>query len=181
VKARFLLNVRWILAAALLPLMLLGLYVLAMQVYEGFRYDPSYFAAEYAAKYDTPGAVAKSLETALQIGDRALMSELEGRQAAALKAMPSLVFIMLWDRTDRYYTYLYVNRDTYERHTYHVEQVQGRYVVTPADAYYYLHAGRWMGVFVPAAITWWVLELFAVLLVWIYRLSTHLREQMYGG
>jgi hypothetical protein len=181
VKARPYTGLRWILVAVLLPLMLLGLYVLGMQVYGGLRYDLAYFAPEYVEKYNTPGSTAKAIETALQNGDRALMAELQGRRPAAFEAMPNLVFIMLQERTARYNTYLYLNRDTYERYTYHVEKVRGRYVVTPPDAYYYLHSGRWIDIFLPAAIGWWVLDLAALLVVWFYRLSARMREQMYGG
>jgi hypothetical protein len=161
--------------------MLLGLYVLAMQVHGALRYDVAYFAPEYAASYSSPGSVAKALETALQTGNRTLMAELQGRRSAPVKAMPNLVFVMLQEHTDRYYSYLYLNRDTYERYIYYVELVRGRYVVTPPDAYYYLHSGRWIAVFVPGAIAWWALELGVVLVTWIYRLSTHMRERMYGG
>jgi hypothetical protein len=179
-KPRRFIDFRWVVLAALLPFMLLGLYVLSIYAYEMVRYDPAYFGQAYVARYDTPGATARALEKALQTGDRALMSELQGREAAAFKPMPNLVFIMLWERTDRYYTYLYLDRETYERHTYYVEKVRERFVVTPPDAYYYLHSGRWVVVFLPLAIAWWVLEVIVVLAVWLYRLSARMREQMYG-
>jgi hypothetical protein len=161
--------------------MLLGLYGLAMQVHGALRYHRAYFAPEEVASYGSPASVAKALETALQTGDRTLLAELQGRRSAVVRAMPNLVFVMLQERTDRYYTYLYLNRDTYERYIYYVELVRGRYVVTPPDAYYYLHSGRWIAIFVPTAIAWWALGLGVVLVTWIYRLSTHMREQEYGG
>jgi hypothetical protein len=173
--------VRWAVVGVLLPFMLLGLYGLVTQVYGLLRYDPAYFAPEYAQKYETPGSAARAVETALQTGDRPLMSELEGRQAAKLAAMPDVIFVMLEGRTPRYSTYLYVNRDTYDRVRYHVEQVRGRYVVTPSDLYYYLHSGRWIDIFVPAAAGWWALEFAVLLALGFYRLSARMREQMYGG
>jgi hypothetical protein len=180
VKTRSWTGVRWILVGGLLPLMLLGLYVLAIGFYGVLRYDPAYFATEYAQKYSTPASTAKGIESALQNGDRALMAELQGRRAASLTAMPNLVFVMLEERTARYSTYLYLDRDTYEQYTYHVERVRGRYVVTPPDAYYYLHSGQWREVFVPVAVGWWAVELFFVLAWWFYRLSARRRAEMYG-
>lgn len=171
----------WIVAAALLPLMLLGLYGLVMQVYGLLRYEPAYLWPDYAQKYDSPGAAAKAVEVALQTGDRALMSELQGRRVRAFKAMPNVVFVMLEERTPRYSTYLYLDRDTYDQYRYHVEEVNGRYVVTPSDLYYCLHSGRWIETFVPAAAVWWALEIVALLAVGFYRLSAHKRKQMYGG
>jgi hypothetical protein len=181
VKARRYGSFGWVVAIGLLPLMLLGLYVLAMQVYSRLRYTWAYFTPEYTAKYDTPGSVAKALETALQTGDRAMMAELKGRRSSPFEAMPNMVFVMLQERTDRYSTYLYLDRETYDRYTFYMEKVRGRYVVTPPNAYYYLHSGKWIGVFVPISIAWWVVELLVVLALSLYRLSTRVREQMYGG
>jgi hypothetical protein len=172
---------RWPVFVALLPLMLLGLYVLGMQLYGAVRLDPAYFTPEYVAQYNDPASIAKALERSLQTGNHTLMAALQGRPVASFTALPSLVFVMLQDRNDRYYTYLYVNRETYERYIYHIENIRGRYVVTPSDAYYYLHSGQWITFFVPAAIAWWLIELLALLALWLYRLSARMREQMYGG
>lgn len=161
--------------------MLLGLYALVMQVHGRLRYVAAYFAPEYVAKYSTPEATAKALETALQRGDRALMAELQGRRVAAFDARPNLIFVMLRERTDRYYTYWYLDRETYERYAYYLEKVRGRYVVTPPDAYYYLHSGQWILVFLPATATWWAVEIVVLLSTFLYRFSTRMREQMYGG
>ncbi len=180
--ARKYVNVRWVVAAALFPLVLLGLYALAMQIYSQVRFDPDYFAPEYREKYDTPGAVARTLEKALQSEDEALLAELQGRlRPASFTANPNIIFIMLWERSDRFFTYLYLDMQTYERQIYHFEKVRGRYVVTPPDAYYYLYSGRWVVGFVPVAIAWWLLEIVVVLAVWLYRLSARMREQMYGA
>ena len=175
-------NLRWVLAAALLPLVLAGLFVLVVQVQGLRRYDPVYFSEVYAERYDTPGAVARALEGALQTNDRALLAELQGlRWLAAFKTSPKLIFVMLWERGDRYISYLYFEMDTYKRHMHYVEQVGERWVVSPPDAYYYLHSGRWLVVFSPLAIVWWLLEIVVTLAVLVYRLSARLRAQMYGG
>jgi hypothetical protein len=161
--------------------MLLGLYVLAVEIHGLVRYDPAYFTSEYTSRYDTPGAVARALESALQTGDGALLAELQGRRNAAKFHMsPNMMFVMLWEYTDRYYTYLYFDTDTYRRYAYHVEEMQERYVITHPDAYYYLHSGRWLVVFLPVALTWWSVETVVVLGVWIHRLSARARQKMYG-
>ena len=48
----------------LTPVLLAGLYILAVQVYGLFRYDQSYFSAEYQDVYYSPGTVAIDLEQA---------------------------------------------------------------------------------------------------------------------
>jgi hypothetical protein len=87
---------------------------------------------------------------------------------------------MLWERTDRYLTYLYVDIQSYERHPYHLELVNGRYVVAPADLHYFLYSGQWKRVFFPLAITWWALGLAALGLVWLFRVSGSMRARLCG-
>jgi len=187
VKAKPYVNLRWVLAAALLPLVLVGLFMLVVQVQSVSRYDPAYFSEVYAERYDTPGAVARALEGALQTDDRELLAELQGlRRLAAFKTSPKLIFVTLvryttWERGDRYMSYLYLEMDTYRRHMHYIEQVGERWVVSPPDAHYYLHSGRWLGVFTPLAIVWWLLEIVVTLAVLVHRLSARLRAQMYGG
>lgn len=180
-KSRLHPSSRWILAAALLPLLLAGLFVLAMQVYGQVRYDSDYFTAAYVEQYDTPGAVARALESALQTGDQALLAELQGlRRPATFKTSPTLIFTMLWDRGDRYISYMYFDMQTYRRHMHYFEQVQGRWVVSPPDAYYYLHSGHWLKAFVPLAIFWWLLLIVVLLGLWASRASARTRAELYG-
>jgi hypothetical protein len=181
-NARRYVNIPWIIVAALVPLMLLGLYVTAIWIHSQVRFDPAYFTPAYVEMYETPGSVARVLEGALQSGDPVLLAELQGRRRpVAFEAHPSMIFVMLWELTDRFYTYLYLDMSSLERYTYHFEQIQGRYVVTDHDAYYYLHSGRWVIFFVPLAIAWWLVEIVVVLMLWISRLSAGVREQLYGG
>ena len=174
------LDLRWIVAAAVLPLLLVGLFVLVVQVQSIWRYDWTYFSDTYVERYNTPGSVARDLERALQNDDQELLAELQGlRRTVAFKTSPKLIFVMMWERGDRYISYLYFDMDTYERQMHYVEKVRGRWVVTPPDAYYYLHSGRWITVFLPVAIVWWVVEVVVILGVLVYRLSARLRAQMY--
>lgn len=180
-------NLRWVLAATLLPLVLMGLFVLVVQVQSVRRYDPAYFSDTYAERYDTPGSVARALEGALQTDggkprDRELLAELQGlRRTVAFETSPKIIFIMLWERDDRYFTYMYLDMQTLRRHPHYVEEVKGRWVVSPADAHYYFYSGRWLVVFTPLALVWWLLEIVVVLGLLVYRLSARLRVQMYGG
>jgi hypothetical protein len=175
-------TIRWILAVAFLPFAVLGVLVLAMWLYGWVRYDRAYFAEAYVGRYRTPAAVAKALEKALQTSDERLLAELQGlRWPSKLSTGPGLVFIMLWESTDRYTTYLYLDRETYERHLYDFEQVGGRWVLAPPDLYHTLRSGHWRGAFFPAAIAWWLLGAVAIGSVWLCRRSVRFREWVLGS
>ncbi|HIE38590.1 MAG TPA: hypothetical protein EYP77_05910 [Anaerolineae bacterium] len=176
------LNLRGALAVALLPPVLAGLFVLAVETHGLVRYDPAYFTPLYAERYDTPGSVALALERALQTGGAALLAELQGlRRPATFKTGSSIIFIMLLDSDGRYFNYLYFDIDTYKRYTHYIEQVGDRWVVTPMDAYYYFHSGRWLGVFLPVALVWWLVEAVTILAVWLYRSSARFRARLWRG
>jgi hypothetical protein len=173
-------NLRWVLLATLFPLLVLGLYVLVVRIHGLVRYDPVYFTEEYVEQYGTPGAVALTLEQALKQDNWLLQAELQGRRRPAkFYTSPSLMFVMMWERTNRFFTYLYFDMQTYERHSYNIEEVDGRYVAMRADAYYFFHSGRWLVVFTPLAISWWAVEIVVILAVAIFRLSARVRERMY--
>lgn len=180
-RPKFYVHPRWILLVLLTPLIVLGLLVVGIKAYGLVRYDPAHFSEMYREQYSAPGEVALALETALQTGDHALLAELQGlRWPAEFKTAPSIVFVMLWERTDRFITYLYFDMQTYQRHPHYVEEVNGRYVVAPEDLHYYLDSGQWKRVFYPLAIIWWTLGLIAVGLVWIFRVSESMRARLYG-
>lgn len=175
-------GLRWILPAILVPVILLGLYVLAVQIHGLVRYDPVYFTPEYVATYETSGSVARALEGALQTGDQTLLAELQGRRRpSSFYTSPSMVFALLLERTGSFFTYSYFDMKTLERHTYHIEQINGRYVVTQPDAYYYLHSGRWSATFLPLASAWWALMIVVMLAMWVSHISAQMRERMYAG
>jgi len=175
-------NVRLVLMVVLTPLVLAGLFALGVQIQSLKRYDPAYFSAAYLQQYQTPGAVARTLEGGLQTGDQELIAELQGlRRPATFESNPKMIFIMLWKREERYISYLYLDMENLNRHTHYLEQVEGRWVVSPADMHYYLHSGRWLKLFLPLAIIWWLLGTIVILALWIYRLSARTRLQLYGG
>ncbi len=181
-KVKSYINFRWILLAALTPLAVAGLFVLGVKALDRVRYDPAYFTPAYAEQYSTPGGTARALEGALQTGDQELLAELQGlHRPVQFDANPKFTFVMMWERADPYITYFYIDMQSLERHMHYFEDVNGRWVVSPPDAHYYLHSGRWLIVLAPVAIFWWLLGAVAVLTVWVYRLSARQRELLYGG
>jgi hypothetical protein len=174
-------RLRWIVFVAFTPFVLLGLLVLVVRAYGLVRFDPAYFTNTYREQYPTSGDAARRLEGALQSGDQGLLAELQGlRRPAEFAMSPSMVFVMLWERTDRYTTYLYIDMETYERYPHYFEKVSGRWVVVPADLTFYVRSGRWQGVFWPLAIIWWLLGTVAIGLVWIFRSSERARARLLG-
>jgi hypothetical protein len=178
---RFWGTIRWILTVAFLPCAVLGMLVLAMWLYGWVRYDPAYFTEAYAERYSTSGAAAKALEEALRASDFSSLAELQGlRWPRKLSADPNLTFIMLWESTDRYTTYLYFDQETYERHLYDFEQVGKRWVMAPPDLYHTMRSGRWRDVFLPVAIAWWLLGGGGIGIVWLSRNSMRFRAWLFG-
>jgi hypothetical protein len=178
---RLYVRARWILLVLLGPFVVLGLLVVVIKAFDLIRYDPAYFGGDYVDQYSASGDVARALETALQTGDRALLAELEGlRWPKELEASPSIVFVMLWERSDRYITYLYFDMEAYERHPHHVEFVDGRYVVAPEDLHYRLNSGQWRSVFFPLASLWWIHGIVILGLVWAFRASARMRAALYA-
>ncbi len=78
----------------------------------------------------------------------------------------------MYASNERYFSYLFMDTRTYLRYAYHVEKVNGRWVVAPPDGYYYLHSGEWMKVFAPLASIWWVVELVVILAGLAYRVTS---------
>jgi hypothetical protein len=174
-------DLRPILVVALLPLVMLGLLAVTMQVHGMLRYDPVYFTEPYIERYSKPDLVADALERALQTGDQTLLAELQGlRTPRALTMAPSIDLAMLSERTDRYLSYLYVDRQTYDRYTHHLEQFGGRWIVSPEDVYYYVRSGKWQRIFLPVALTWWILGSLALLLRRIQPGWATLRDEVGG-
>ncbi|MBN1955467.1 MAG: hypothetical protein JW900_10510 [Anaerolineae bacterium] len=175
-KLRRYINPWWLLLATLLPLLVLGSLVVGVKIQDLFRYDAAYFTAAYVERYDAPSDVALALEQALKNDDLALLAELQGlRQAVPFDTGPRTIFIMFWEDDGRYLSYLYLNMENYHRYIHYFELVRGRWVVAPPDVRYYLHSGRWVTVFLPLALVWWLVEMVVVLVIVVFRLSAQLR------
>ncbi len=174
-------DLRRILVVALLPWVLLGLLAVALQIHGILRYDPLYFTEPFLERYSKPDHVAKALERALQTGDRVLLAELQGlRSPRDFEMAPSIDLAMLSERSDQYLTYLYVDRRTFDRYVHHLEQFEGRWIVSPTDIYYYVRSGEWQRLFLPAALAWWILGSLALLWRRIQPGWAALRDEVYG-
>ncbi len=177
---RLALNLRTVLLLAVIPLIVAALYILITTLcgLPALRYDPAYFSEAYRRRYDTPNAVVTALEDALRRGDRALLAELQGlRHPWDFPTSPNVRATILYEATDRYLSYLFWDTRTYDRFPYHVEKVNGRWVVAPQDAQYYLYSGRWSGTWLPLALIWWVMELTALIANLIYRIARRWRRE----
>ena len=102
------------------------------------------------------------------------------RRPARFETGEDIIFIMLWERDERYISYLYLDMSNYRRYTHYFEQVNGRWVVSPADICYYLDSGRWLVVFAPLAIVWWLVGTMVILVRLVFKLSARLRELQFG-
>lgn len=163
---------RSLLVVGLVPFVLLGLVVTAAKVYGLVRYDPTYFGEAYTDLYDSPGAVAQALESALQTNDPSLLAELQGlRWPAKLDTSPTITWMQLWERTDRYITYLYFDMSGYEPYPHHIEEVRGRWVVSPPDLYYFVESGAYKNVFLTFSLIWWAAGTLTFALVYVFSTS----------
>jgi hypothetical protein len=170
-----------VLLVALLPLEMAGLCALAMYAYGLVRYDPAYFDQDHVEQYSSAEVAVRTLEVALQTDNLVLLDELQGlRWPARFETSPSLRFVRLRERSDRYTTYLFFDGQTLERHAYHFEQVRGRWVVSPPDLYYYVHSGQWRHTFWPLAAAWWLLLARASLSVLLFRTVKSRNARLYG-
>lgn len=170
------------LIVAFLPFALVGLMVLAMPLYARVRYDSTFFSASYLERYATADATARAFEQAMQRGDQETLAELYAlRWHSAYRTEPSLSLIMLWERTSHYTTYVYLDRSTYERTLLPLEEVQGRWVVSPHDVYYYFRSGLWRGAFWVASGAWWLLGGLGIGTVWLLRSSARFRAWLLGS
>ena len=147
---------RSLLVVGLIPFILLGLLVSVAKAYGLMRYDPTYFTETYQIRYDTPGAAAKTLESALQTGDAALLAELQGlRWPASFESSPAITWVQLWERTDRYVTYLYYDVSANRPYLFHMEEARARWVVSPSDMYHFVESGAYKRWFLTVSLVWW--------------------------
>ena len=158
------------------------LVLLAIRIVQYFtRYDDRFFTEEYRSRFETPSSVAFELEGALRDGDEDLMGELLGTRAGsdAMEPRPSLVYVFLVDRAGDYFHYLYFNQDDYHREVQFIKEVNGRYVASEDDLYFYVDSGRWKEVAGPLIATWWVLMIVATGVMYTYRYMARVRESRY--
>lgn len=169
-------------ALAILPLALALIYILAAYTQGLTRYDERFFTPVYQETYDAPSDVTRQLEQVLQSSDQALYQELTGLRGdpEIPDTSPHIIFTILLDVDERdYFHYLYFNTDTYERLTFFLKKVKGRWIVVPQDAYFFYDSGQWVRVFTPLALVYWIGLLATFIVVVIYRATNRMREEMF--
>jgi hypothetical protein len=156
---------------AVLPLLLLGIVLLAGVVQGAVWYDSALFSEVYAGRYRTPDGVIARLEKAWQSGDTGLLAEVQGTRwkKGKLEAMPKVRFSIALPREGEYLEYLFLDYANYHRYIVHIKMVNGRYVVVPENLFYYVNSGRWVRTFYPIAAIWWLALILFALGWWFYR------------
>lgn len=166
----------------MLPLVIAGSYILFVHIQALFRYDNAYFTPQYQKRYDAPSTVAVELEKIIRTGDFGALAEITGlrKRINPPKPDPNIRLTVLMKVDDAgYFHYLYFDTKTYERSTFYVKKVMGRYVMVPQDAYFYLDSGQWKVVFGPLATIWWVLLGVTMFGLFIYRAAAKFRNSEY--
>lgn len=160
------------------------LVLFAIKIAQEFtRFDERYFTEELRARYATPSSVAFALEGALRDADRELMAELLATRAGpdVMEPRPSLIYTFLLGTDGDYFQYLYFNADDYNRLVQNVKEVNGRYIASEADLYFYIDSGRWQQVAGPLIAAWWILVIVSTGVLFTYRYMARVRDRRYGG
>ncbi len=164
---------------AILPLVVAAAFTAAVRMSNADRFDPSYFTPEFVKKYSSADSVVLDLEKALREDDKELMAALQGlRQPVTYPtgAKMSLERLSPTQNT-RYMDALIIDRQTYQARGYHLGLIQGRWVVTPDDAFYYVDSGHWAAAWLPMALIWWLAEAVTILMLLIYYYGARWRRE----
>ena len=170
---------RWILGLALVPFIAALLYIAVAYVQGISRYDESLFTPAYQDTYEAPYRVSGDLEKAIQTGDEELYNVLTGLQQkrSIPEVNPDIIYGVLLEVDEQdYFHYMFIDKHTYRRSMYYLEEVNGRWVVAPEDVHFHYHSGRWMKVFLPATIVYFLLLFVIALAVGVFRVSRDIRE-----
>src|SRR5262249_10167746 len=146
--------------AALLPLIIAAIFAGTVRLSSMDRFDPVYFTPDLIHEYEYPTNVAFDLEKALREGDAALLARLEGLRepVAYVGSAKTSMERFSYTKNDRYREVIMVDRKTYRARRYNLGQENGRWVVVPDDTYFYLDSGKWLAVWSPLSIIWWLVE-----------------------
>jgi hypothetical protein len=179
-KRRKLLDRRQFMGLLMLPFAAIVLLFIIAAVQAVTRYDAAYFNAEYESRYPSPGLVAGDLEQALRSGDAALWHAAHATSyTPAFEPNPNMIFATLLDTQGAYFNYLFFDFRTYDRYTYHVKRVGGRYAAVDEGVYYYVDSGRWTATALPLMYVWWLLVLLYTAIRVVSRYMAGVRDQMY--
>ena len=181
-KTRKLIDWPYVIGLLLLPIVLVGIFLLVAWILSVTRYDPAFFSDAYQERYAFPNPLLTDLENSLRDGDGALLAELQGtRQIPSNpEKLANLRFLIFWDTHGKYTDYLFMDMKNYHRYLQHLRIVNGRYVRVPDGAYYLADSGRWKTTFGPLAVVYWLLVILFTLGVWIYRSMSAYREKVFG-
>ncbi|MGF1504337.1 MAG: hypothetical protein GYB64_03790 [Chloroflexi bacterium] len=197
------LDLRWIAFWYVLPLVAMAAFVLFTVTATRDRFDEEYFSQAMQAEYSSPSAVLANIEAfAKDQSNEQLLADLQGRSdPAPIAVHPEMELHGLmtvstglrtfsrvdleperWDtirENGRFFSYMYRVPDVPVRHSFILEQAEGRWVLTTQDAYYALHSGRWLSNAVPAALLYWLILTVVLAAIWFSRNSKDLNNEMF--
>lgn len=181
-KTQKTIDLPYVIGLLLLPVLLVGLFLLAGWIIGLVRYNPAYFTEEYQKRYAFPSPLLSDLEDALRSGDGKLLAQLQGtrRIPSDLENMPNLRFLIFTDSQDEYSNFLFMDMKNYRRYIQHLRLVKGRYVRVPEGIYYLADSGSWKRTFGPLAVVYWLILIIFTLGVWIYRSMAEYRQKLFG-
>jgi len=131
--------------AALLPVVAVAAFALVALAQRLGRFDERYFDLNDRDAYSGPGAALLGLQDALRTGDDAAQAELQGRDDPhRFAAVPDAVLDGFLANGPHYVTYALFSPASQQRIVVNFEQVGGRWVFAPRDAYFYLRSGLWV-------------------------------------
>jgi len=174
----------WVTALALFPIMIALLYVTIMRIQELYRYDDKLLTPTYQEKYPAPGPAAIALEDALRNGNEELYREVTALRTKpkSLEANPDLIMTIMLEADDAgYYHYLYLDLGTLRRSTYYIKEESNRYIMVPEGYYFYQDSGRWLQLFTPLALVWWLILFIYELGSLFFRVGAKLRDERLTG
>lgn len=175
-------NFKTVAMATLLPVMVAAVFVLigAVQGIPALRYDPQHFTPDVAARYDSPRTVLDGLQVVFETGDRDLLAEVEGlRRPRDVVQNPRLFGALMWERTGDYWSYMFWDSQTWARVHIHTIEVNGRWVVAPEDAYFFLVTGLWLNTWTPVALVYWLAETVTVLVLAFRQRARRWERELY--
>lgn len=181
IKIQF--NFKSVAIITLLPLLGAGIFILigTVQGIPALRYDPAYFSAEHAATYDSPREVLFGLEEVFKTGDRQLLAEVEGlRRPRSVARNPRLFGALMWERDEHYFSYMYWDSETWDRYLVHTEQRDGRWIVVPEDAFFFLRTGLWLRAWLPIAVVYYIAEVVGLFIWALTTRAERWRRQWYA-
>ncbi len=171
---------RWLFIAAL-PILAMAVYAVATWLLNLNRYDAAYFSPETIALYDKPGKVIVALEEAIETQDTATLAVLQGLTAPQdLVLSDDQKFRMALETEGKYFRFLFSDERDHRRSLQFVTEVDGRYVVAPQDAYFYMRSGRWQAFFWPIAGVWWLIEGIAFAMSRVNRNAKQRQAMLHG-